>query len=93
MMGGTMSQTQDAVLRVEIDTFDRMRGELEQHHMHKWVLIYGVDLVDTFDNFENAAQMAVCRFGRGPYLIRQVGADEKIRLPASVMFAPAHAAN
>ena len=86
-----MSQAQESTLHVEIATFNRRRDELEQHHMHKWVLIRGEDLVGTFDTLENAARAAARRFGRGPYLIRQVGADEKPRLPSSVMFASAHA--
>lgn len=88
-----MSEARDSALRVEIATFNRRRDELERRHMHKWVLIRGEDLVGTFDTLENAARTAARRFGRGPYLIRQVGADEKVHLPSSVMFASAHAAD
>lgn len=74
-----------AELDVEIATYDRLRVELEEHHLGKWVVIRGDELIGTFDNLENAASEAVRRFGRGPYLIRQVGAPD-VRLPASVAF-------
>lgn len=58
--------------------------ELETHHQGKFALIYDGEFVDAFDTFHNAAVQAVDRFGKGPYLIRQIGAGP-VRLPASVM--------
>lgn len=77
------------VLDQEIAAYDVRRSELEQHHGGKWVVFRGDDLVGVFDTFEVAAQAAVDRFGRGPYLIRQVGAPPLV-LPASVMCRPVH---
>jgi len=57
----------------EIATFDRMKIDLQKHHMGKYVVIKNVALVGIWDTFDSAAQEAVSRFGRGPYLIRQVG--------------------
>ncbi len=69
----------------ELAAYEKMRPELEAQHMSKWVLIRGGKLVGVFDSMEAAAQDAVPRFGRGPYLIRQVGAPP-VTLPASVMW-------
>jgi len=41
---------------------------LEEHHMGKWVVFHDCVLVDAFDTLDNAANEAVRRFGRGPYL-------------------------
>ena len=74
-------------LATEIAAFQERLADLEEHHKGKWVIFHGDDLVGTFDTFENAAQDAVRRFGRGPYLIRQVGAGP-VSLPASAMYRP-----
>jgi len=79
-----------ADLEEEIATFETMRSELESRHMGKWVLFRDRKLISTFEDFEQAAEEAVKRFGRGPYLIRQVGAPP-VTLPASVMFNPVYA--
>ena len=79
--------TQAAVdLDKDIATYDQMRGELEARHLGRWVVFYDAAMVGLFDSFELAAEEAVRRFGRGPYLIRQVGAPP-ITLPASVMYS------
>jgi hypothetical protein len=78
-----------AVLDTEIEVFDTLRPKLEAEHMGHWVLVHGGELIATFPTFDAAAQQAVASFGRGPYLIRQVGAAPII-LPASVMYHPVH---
>lgn len=79
-----------ATIDEEIIAFEKMRAELEKDHMGEWVLIRDQRLVAFFDGFERAAEEAVRQFGRGPYLIRQIGAPP-VTLPASVMYHPAHA--
>ncbi len=79
-------------LSSQIAAYEEMRDVLEVDHFGKWVVFYGGDLVDTYGSSEEAAVDAVRRFGRGPYLIRQVGAPP-VRLPASVWFRPADATN
>ena len=76
----------------EIAAYEAMKEELETHQMGKWVVLKDSKIVGTYDSFENAAGDAVSRFGRGPYLIRQVGAPP-ITLPASVMFRVSHGAD
>lgn len=69
----------------EISAYEQMRDDLESRYMGKWIVIHDGNLVGTYDSFEVAASDAVTKFGRGPYLIRQVGAPP-ITLPASVMY-------
>ena len=79
-----------STLSQQIAAYDEMRDVLETDHFSEWVVFYDGQLVDTYDSFESAAEDAVRKFGRGPYLIRQVGAPP-IRLPASLQFGPVHA--
>ena len=79
-----------AELEAEIAAYDTMRQELEEKHMGQWVLLHDEKLVSVHDSFADTAADAVARFGRGPYLIRQVGAPS-VTLPASVMFRPVYA--
>jgi hypothetical protein len=74
-----------AELDQEISAYEGMRSELEAHHMGKWVLVHDLSLAGVYDSFEAVAADAVRRFGRGPYLIRQIGAPP-VTLPASVMY-------
>ena len=55
--------------------------------MGKWVVFKGTARIAIYDTFEAAAQDAVARFGRGPYLIRQIGAPP-IVMPISVAYNP-----
>jgi hypothetical protein len=82
----TMEMSSMADLDSEILAFERMRPRLEAECMHRWVLIHGGDLINSYDSFDLAADDAVRRFGRGPFLIRQVGAQPDA-LPVSVVFA------
>ncbi len=74
-----------AELDEEIAAYEDLRQDLEAHHMGKWVLVHDRQLIGVYDAFEAAAEEAVRCFGRGPYLIRQVGASS-VTLPASVMY-------
>ena len=71
----------------EVKAFELLRAMLEANHMNQWVVIHEQKLIDTYDSFEGAADDAVQRFGRGPFLIRQVGALPA-RLPVSVLYHP-----
>lgn len=71
-------------LSKDIAAYEKMVNELEADHFGEWVVIFDEKLVGTYESFEMAAQEATSRFGRGPYLIRQVGSPP-IVLPASVL--------
>lgn len=72
-------------LERELAAFEVMRAELVAHNNLKWVVFHDGKFVNTYDTFDAAAADAVARFGRGPYLIRQVGAHE-FTVPASVAY-------
>ena len=72
-------------LDADLSAFAEMRENLEAHLMGRWILIHDTQLIGDFDSFDAAAKAAVSKFGRGPYLIRQVGAAA-ITLPAAVAF-------
>jgi hypothetical protein len=78
-----------AELKHELAAYQRMQADLESSSLGKWALVHDEKLIGTFDTFEVAAKEAVRRFGRGPYLIRQVGASS-VTLPASVLYHPVH---
>lgn len=76
-------------LNAQIEAFDQMRDMLEMDYLGKWVIFHDEILEGVHDSFQDAAEDAVRRFGRGPYLIRQVGATPK-PLPASVLYRPVY---
>ena len=79
-----------AEIKSDILAYTKMQEQMEEKHMGKWVLFHDEAFVSVYDSFEAAAEDAVLRFGRGPYLIKQVGAPS-LTLPASVMFKPVYA--
>ena len=81
--------TMDGLQR-EIAAYDRMRDCLETDHLGEWVVVHDEELAGTYASDQEAAEDAVGRFGRGPYLIRQVGAGPmELRIP--VLATPASA--
>lgn len=78
-----------ADVKSDIAAYAKMQEGLEVKHMGKWVLFHDEVFVAVYDSFEAAAEDAVRRFGRGPYLIRQVGVPP-VTLPASVMYQPVY---
>ncbi|HEX3069366.1 MAG TPA: hypothetical protein VHX14_12415 [Thermoanaerobaculia bacterium] len=72
-------------LETEIQAYEEKLPELERVYLGKFVVFRGDEFVGAWDTINAAAAQAVARFGRGPYLIRQVGAPPST-LPASVLF-------
>ncbi len=83
--GGPMSDEKENPLVVEIQAFEKKQAELEKLYAGKFVVFKGSDFIGAWDTLNAAGAEAVARFGRGPYLIRQVGAPPPT-LPASVLF-------
>jgi hypothetical protein len=69
----------------DIEYYDSIKDDLESKHSSKWILIHEQKIIDTYKSFDDAVQYAVKEFGRGPYLIKQIGAPPVV-LPASVAF-------
>lgn len=78
------------VLQKDIAAFESMRQALESQHLRQWVVFFHGQFEGVFPDFESAAESAVERFDRGPYLIRQVGAGP-VQLPGGMIFQPSHA--
>ena len=74
-----------AKLSEEIAAYERMRDLLETDHFGEWVVVHDGELIGTYSAFQDAADAAIRRFGRGPYLIRRVGRGP-IRLSPSLLF-------
>ena len=60
-------------LTQEYAAYDAKREELEAAHFGEYVLIKGEKIVGTYDTLDDALRVAVKRFGRGPYLIEEIG--------------------
>lgn len=74
----------------EISLYQRRKAEFEKEHHWEWVVIHEEEVVGFYDDFQDAAQIAVERFGRGPYLIRQIGIPKR-SLPISILCHPVYA--
>ena len=59
---------------LEIKAYEKMKEQLEAEHWRQWVVFHREEFRGAFDDFQDAAEFAIQRFGRGPYLIEQVGA-------------------
>ncbi len=79
-----------ATLTKQIAAYEEMQAELESKHLGRWVVFHDDELQGIYDSLDDAAVDAARRFGRGPYLIRQIGGPP-FRLPASVLYRPANA--
>lgn len=84
-MSALNSELGMTTLLEEIDAYDRMRDVLETQYLGKWVVIKDGELRAYCDTFGAAARDAMRKYGRGPYLIRRVGAPP-ISLPASLAY-------
>jgi hypothetical protein len=74
-----------AVLDTELRAYRADASRLEAQHQGKWVIFRESSLIGIYDTFESAIAEAVNRFGRGPYLIHQIGAPP-IAIPASIAY-------
>lgn len=71
-------------LSLDMAAYERMRSILEMDYFGKWVVFHDEEFIGDYDDFEDAAVVAVERFGRGPYLIKRVGEGPHI-LPVAAL--------
>ena len=74
-----------AEIDIEIAAYERNRESMEKDYFGKWVVFHDEKFIGAFDDFQDAAQTAVERFGRGPYLIKQVGEPPRL-VPMPVVY-------
>ena len=67
-----------ATLDENIEAYERRRDEMEARYRDQWVVFVDREFVEAFDDFQEAAMMAIRRWGRGPYLIRLVGEEPRV---------------
>ena len=70
-----------ATLDENIAAYDAMRDHLELEYFGKWVVFYDEEFVGSYDESQDAAYAAMQRYGREPFLLRQVGARRELWLP------------
>ena len=64
-----MSTQEDKILlSSQIAAYDEMRNRLETDYFGKWVVFHNMELIDTYNSFEDAAVDAIRKFGRGRIL-------------------------
>ena len=73
-----------ATLDENIEAYERRRDEMEARYRDQWVVFVDREFVEAFDDFQEAAMMAIRRWGRGPYLIRLVGEEPRV-IPMSLI--------
>ena len=74
----------------QIEVYEGMAESLEAKHLARWVVIHGEQFIGAFDRIEDAGRAASSRFGKDPYLLRQVGAPPA-KPPESVLYRPLRA--
>ena len=89
---GRVGAASVATLAQNIEAYEERKGEMESEHMDRWVIFYDGDYIDDFDDFQDAAMLAIRKWGCGPYLIRLVGELEAV-IPTAVLPGPAHGAS
>jgi hypothetical protein len=76
-------------LENELATYQAKLPELKQHE-GKYVLIHGSQVVDFFNNYEDAIRNGYHRFGVGsPFLVKQIHAIEKVQFISRLIVRPA----
>lgn len=71
----------------DIRAYEARQSELERHYLGKFVVFHGGQLIDTFEDFESAANATLRQFGDAPVLIRKVGEPTQKHISISVIRA------
>ncbi len=74
-----------STLKENIAAYEAMQDDLELDYFGKWVVFHNEGLAGTYKTSEDAVNDAIARFGRGPYLIKQVG-ESPLALPPYVLY-------
>ena len=54
-----------ATLEQNIAAYERMQDQLEAEHMGQWVVVDNQQLIDAFDDFQDAADLVIEKIGPG----------------------------
>lgn len=64
-------------LSKDVEAFLRERAVLRRQHPSQWVVFAEERYRGAFDNYEGAVRFAIERFGGGPFLVRNVDAEDE----------------
>ena len=79
-----------ATLKENMAAYEAMQDDLELDFFGRWVIFYNRELAGTYETSGDAVDDAITRFGRGPYLIKQVG-ELPLNLPPYVPYRKRYA--
>ena len=79
-----MATSAQGMLDTEIAYYDEHAEELLLTYPNRYVLIYGDELIGTFESRSDAVGEGVRRYGRGPFLVRRTG-DKQLVLTAPAL--------
>ena len=66
-------------LKVELETYERLKNALVEKSEGKFVLIQGANVLGTWDTYEDALKDGYGKCGlKSPFLVKQVSAIEQI---------------
>ena len=68
------------ILHEQIVAYESMQQSLESNHFGKCVVFHDKVQSGLHDSLESAAQSVVVQFGDDPYLIREIGAANRLIL-------------
>ena len=72
-----MATSAEGMLKAEIAYYDEHTTELLLKYANRFVLIYGDQLIGTFESRSEAVGEGVSRYGRGPFLVRRTGDKQR----------------
>ncbi len=78
----------DEMLQTALATFERQKGELLQSAAGKWVLIYGEQIVSTFETRNDGLREGYRRFGHTAFLVHPVRAGQPVAHARTVSVVP-----
>lgn len=76
------------VLDADVRAFEALQEELEREHFDEFVLFFDGKFVGSFPDFNSAGREALSRFGKGPYLIQQVGSPIGLDADTAIHLRP-----
>ena len=69
----TREKEGSVTLDKEQAAYEAQREELERDRKGDWVIFHDEKLIGIYEDFQDAAQDALDKYGLGPYLIKQIG--------------------
>jgi len=74
-------------LQTELDTFEKMKGDLLCHE-GKFAVIFGKDLLGIYDTYEDALKIGYEKCKLTPFLVKRIQAVEPINYFSRNIFVP-----